>query len=221
MLEATLGANAVWPSDKDLRRRFDGLYPSEAEILDAFPSIRPYFCLTGHFVAAFVDRLPVRHRTAVFLRDPVQRTLSALAHFHRTTGIPPHRLLDDADFVAVRVRNRQTRILGQNCDGLPPAGDTRILDRALEVVDAFDFVGITERFHESCMLFDAAFGTCIVKAMRNENVMRPNGTEFGELIPRILPLVESDRVLYARAMARFQSDHRRTGTFAGSVRRAA
>ena len=209
MLENTLGLNAVWPSDDDLRRRPNGFYPSEAEILADWPSIRPYFCLTGHFFASFADRLPVHHRTAVFLRDPIQRTLSTLAHHHRTTGIPPHQLLDDAEFVAERVRNRQTMILGKTNESLTRAGYARIFDRALEVVDAFDFVGITERFRDSCIIFDATFGTGIEKAIRKENVMRPNGTEFGELLPRILPLVDLDRELYAHAVARFERDHRR------------
>lgn len=219
-LEAALGTNAVWPADEDLRRRPDGVYPSEAEILGSWSSMRPYFCLTGHFFASFVDRLPVRHRTAVFLRDPVERSLSTLAHFRHTTGIPPHRLLDDAEFVSRHVRNHQTIILGHDGDSLPPDCDARIFEKALGVIDTFDFVGITERFRESCLLFDSVFATGIEKACRRENVMRPNGTEFSELIPRILPLVEVDRELYAHAMARFQSDHRRIRTFATPLRRA-
>jgi hypothetical protein len=221
MLQASLGMNAVYPSDDELSIRPNGWYPSEAEILETFPSLRPYFCITGHFSAAIADRLPRRHRTAVFLRDPSQRSLSTLAHFYHTTGTPPDRLLDDEKFVAGYIRNHQTILLGNEGFHMPPAGDTRILNRALDVVDAFDFVGLTERFRESCMLFDSTFGTMIGGAMRKENVLRPNGTEFIELLPRILPLIDLDRVLYERARARFTIDTQRSQTATPLVHRVA
>ena len=212
MLQASLGMNAVYPSDEELSIRPNGWYPSEAEILETFPSLRPYFCITGHFSAAIAERLPRHHRTAVFLRDPSQRSLSTLAHFYHTTGTPPDRLLDDETFVTRCIRNRQTILLGSDGFHTPPAGDTRILDRALDVVDAFDFVGLTERFRESCMLFDSTFGTMIGAAVKKENVLRPNGTEFSGLLPRILPLIDLDRVLYERARERFKIDIQRLQT---------
>ena len=221
MLQASLGMNAVYPSDEELSIRPNGWYPSEAEILETFPSLRPYFCITGHFSAAIVDRLPRPHRTAVFLRDPIQRSLSALAHFHHTTGTPPDRLLDDEEFVTRSIRDHQTIRLGNKEPRMPPAGDTRILERALDVIDAFGFVGLTERFRESCMLFDSTFGTMIGAAVRKENVLRPNGTEFSELLPRILPLVNLDRVLYERAVARFTIDTQRIQTATPLVHRVA
>lgn len=214
MLRASLGMNAVYPSDEELSIRPNGWYPSEAEILETFSSLRPYFCITGHFSAAIADRLPSRHRTAVFLRDPCQRSLSTLAHFYHTTGTPPDRLLDDETFVTRCIHNRQTILLGSEGSHMPSASDTRILARALDVVDAFDFVGLTERFRESCMLFDCTFGTMIGAAVQKENVLRPNGTEFSGLLPRVLPLVNLDRVLYERTQERFKVDIQRlqTGT---------
>jgi hypothetical protein len=221
MLQASLGMNAVYPSDEELSIRPNGWYPSEAEILETLPSVRRYFCITGHFSAAIADRLPKRHRTAVFLRDPIERSLSTLAHFYHTTGTPPARLLDDEAFVTRCIHNRQTILLGSEGFHTPPAGDTRILDRALNVVDAFDFVGLTERFRESCMLFDSTFGTIIGAAVQKENVLRPNGTEFSELLPRILPLIDLDRVLYDRARERFKIDIQRLQTATTLMHRAA
>lgn len=80
----------------------------------------------------------------------------------------------------------------------------------MKVVDTFDFVGITKRFRESCLLFDSAFGTMLGAAVRRENVMRPNGMEWHELLPRIHPLVDLDRVLYVHATQRFEVDIRRS-----------
>lgn len=47
-----------------------------------------------------------------------------------------------------------------------------------------------------------------------ENVSRPNETEFEELVPRILLLVDLDRELYSHAIARFRSDAHRAGAIA-------
>jgi hypothetical protein len=208
MLQASLGMNAVYPSDEDLRRRPNGHYPSEAELLDPRGRLPRYRVLTGHFSASFAEHLSAPHRRAVVLRDPVQRSLSALAHFHRTRGLPPHQLLDDAVFVENHIRNRQTAILGKEYGEQKAGCSSRHLTKALTNIDAFDFVGLTEHFAESCELFDAVFGTKIRSVILKENVLRPQGTEFNELVPRILPLVQLDRRLYEHATARFRLQSR-------------
>lgn len=220
MLQASLGMDAVYPSDQDLARRSDGNYPTEAEVIETFDSLRPYFILTGHFSASLREQLPIHHRTAVFLRDPLQRSLSALAHFEKTTGIPPDRLLDDREFVDGRIRNRQTILLGGAGHVATTPDSTHVLEQALEHVDAFDFVGLTERFRDSCEVFDAVFGTTIHPTSLKENVSRPAGTEYDELIPRILPLVELDRMLYEHATSRFTRDTGRVHANASRVPRA-
>jgi hypothetical protein len=209
MLQSSLGMHAVYPSDKDLARRVDRQYPWQAEILENYSSLRRYFVLAGHFLAAFADQLPVRHRTAVFLRCPVQRSLSLLAHFSKTTGRPPHQLIDDQEIVERHIRNFQTRILGSTDDTPTAECAGRVLDHALAKINEFTFVGLTERFQDSCAVFDATFGTTVCQGIRKENVLRPTGLEYEDLIPRILPLVDMDQVLYARASARFHADNSR------------
>jgi hypothetical protein len=39
--------------------------------------------------------------------------------------------------------------------------------------------------------------------MRHDQVLRPDGDELAEFIPRIAPCLEHDRVLYERALAAF------------------
>jgi hypothetical protein len=60
-------------------------------------------------------------------------------------------------------------------------------------------VGITERFAESCRVFDAHFGTTIARNYKRENVRRPDGREHDELISLVRPFVRRDFVLYERA----------------------
>lgn len=221
MLQTVLGMDAVYPSDNDLRRRPNGLYPSEADILADYPSLRRYFVLAGHFLASFADHLPPPHRTAVFLRDPVLRSLSTLAHFHRTMKVEPHKLLDDPVFVEHQIRDFQTAVLGKRYNATSSQPWSRILDTALMTLEALDFVGITEHFPMSCRLFDTTFGTHVSSVILKENVLRPQGTELDDLIPRILPLVEADQVLYEYANARFVTQVGTVQQSVAQLRRAA
>jgi hypothetical protein len=84
--------------------------------------------------------------------------------------------------------------------------DDATLDRALRRVDELAFVGITERFRDSCRLFDHVFGTTTQRFDRQENVLRSRGTEHAELVPLILPHIRRDMVLYEHATRRFADD---------------
>jgi hypothetical protein len=78
-----------------------------------------------------------------------------------------------------------------------------ILNRAITRLEMLDFVGLTERFDESCQIFDQRFRTRISRFVRRENVRRPNGNEIAEHIPCIKQFIERDRILYDAAVARF------------------
>lgn len=214
ILEDDLGTAAVYPNSRDLSRREHGWYPSAEEVLAGLPTTRPHDILIGHFPAAILDRLPHGYRGAVVLRDPVQRSLSALAHMARVRGSTPARLVEDEQVVGRLVRDYQTKILG--CGGIDQPNlhdrvDDATLDRALRRVDELAFVGITERFPDSCRLFDDLFGTHTSRFDRQENVLRARGTEHAELIPRVLPLIRRDLVLYEHAARRFAEDLARLG----------
>lgn len=203
MFQASLGRRAVYPSDADLRRRPRRDYPSTAEILLGLPRARPYRVLIGHFVGGIVRGLPVPHRVATMLRDPVQRSLSMLAHLHRQQGLAPETVMGSEQLRTAHIADYQTRMLGADSD--PDFNDVSdaCLERALRNLDAFEFVGITERFTESCRLFDARFGTALSSRVQTSNVLRPEGRGYEEFISQIEPLVARDRVLYERACARF------------------
>ena len=83
-----------------------------------------------------------------------------------------------------------------------PVDDT-VLTRALARLETLDFVGLTERFEESCAVFDARFRTGISQRIRREVVQRPEGAELSEYTSRVQPFLERDRVLYEKALERF------------------
>lgn len=223
MLQISLGERAVYPSDRDIARRGSGGYPSRAELLRTLPSVRPYRVLIGHFVAGFAHDLPVRHRTATMLRDPVQRSLSMLAHVSRHRGLAPEAVLDSEALRDELITDHQTRLLGSRAPGEFANLTDATLERALRTLADLDYVGITEQFAASCRLFDAVFGTGVSHCRLQSNVLRPGGRGLEEFIPRIEPLVTRDRVLYEQACARFERDLAAITTLPGSggLRRAA
>lgn len=202
MMQEEFGSCLVYPGDVYLRQLPNGWYPLGSEMLRDHAKIPPHNVLVGHFTAAMADMLPCHYHVATFLREPVQRSLSVLGHFSRALGIPVSGLLNDPEFVSQNVTDFQTRVLGADavCD---PHGvqavDDAVLARALERIDTLDFVGLTERFHESCMLFDQRFRTGMSRLIRRDAVNRPEGSELSEYIPQLIPLLERDRLLYARA----------------------
>lgn len=204
MLQDALGMDAVYPSDRDLAGLPNGWYRQASDILATSEQLPTHRVLVGHFPAVLADRLPRRYRVVTFLRDPVQRSLSMLRHVGRMGGMTPAELIDTPLFAGRAIRDYQTRRLGTPEIDTSPQGppvDDAMLDRALARLETLDFVGITERFAESCVEFDRRFGTDVAVRARQENVGRESPDELSELIPRIEPLVRRDQVLYERAVS--------------------
>ena len=208
MLEDEFGPRLVYPGTHYLRQLPVWNYPLGSDMLRNFGNLPPHAVLTGHFTAAMADLLPRPYATATFVREPGQRSLSMLGHLSRRRNVEVHALLDDPLFVARNIADFQTRLLGADgvCDpDEVGAADGAMLDRALKRLEVLDFVGLTERFAESCTVFDARFGTGVSRSIRRENVQRPDGHELAEYVPRILPFIERDRMLYEHAVARFDA----------------
>ena len=208
MLQDEYGPLLVYPGDWYLQQLPDGWYPLGSEMLRDYAKLPPHNVLIGHFTAAMADMLPRRYRTAVFLREPIQRSLSMLGHFSRTMTVPVPTLVEDAGFMAAHIADYQTRILGAEgvCDPHQVETiDDAVLTRAVARLETIDFVGLTERFPESCVVFDELFRTGVSKHIRREGMHRPEGNELAEYVPQIEPIVRRDRVLYETALARFNA----------------
>jgi hypothetical protein len=208
MLQDEYGPRLVYPGDFYLRHLPNGWYPLGSEVLRDYAKIPPHNVLVGHFTAAMADMLPRRYQTTTFLREPIQRSLSVLGQFSRMLKVPVPALLEDVQFMNSYIANFQTRILGADgvCDPHQvETVDDAVLARAVARLQTLDFVGLTERFPESCAAFDARFRTGISQLIRRENVHRPEGRELSEFISQIEPLIERDQVLYEKAVAHFDA----------------
>jgi hypothetical protein len=216
MLDEELGPGGVYPNDADLDRRRKRWYPKVREIIDGFDDLPPHRVLIGHFPASIRDALPVAYQTATFLRDPIQRTASMLTHRRRMSGLGPvpfEQLLDDRRLVEDQVADYQTKVLGMGLRHVnrPWPTDDETLNTALDRLAEMEFVGLTERFAESCEIFDRRFATRISSRMRRDNAYRSTSDLPDHLVQRITPLVERDLELHRIALDRFERSlrHRR------------
>jgi len=204
MLQRYYGIKSIFPNDDVLINQFAQEYPDEKWLLDNKNKLPRYKALFLHWPVYFKNELPQKHRTAVFVRDPLQRTLSVLAdgafRFKRTID----DLLNDQKYVNDYIKDIQTRFLGaKNEKEFMGSDGIDLLAPALSQLDDLDFIGITDSFHESCILFDKTFGTKISMLQMKENVLRSNLTDLMEYAEHVQPLIERDNLLYEKIKCHF------------------
>jgi hypothetical protein len=164
--------------------------------------------LIGHYPASLPERLPGVWRSATFLRDPVRRTLSMIAHHHFSQGrlrrlLKPNvaRYLADEAFVASQIRDYQTKVFA-----LPPTGnvngpgaiDDAAFKRARARLLAMDVVGITEQFGPSIALFQAVSGRrfappVFINRSRGYSATAAECAHIRSLVPHDIELYELAR----------------------------
>ncbi len=210
MLEATLEAE-IYPTRAELAPNPNRWYLSAPVLLERIASgeidltNRRFLC--GHYAADLAALLPGDWRMVSFLRDPVRRTLSMIAHRHakasrlnRFRQPNVSRWLDDEGFVARQVRDYQTKVFA--IGGLQDVNEPHVVDdaafaRAKERLLAADFVGLTEQYAESMRLFEALSG---IRFAPLPHANRSRGYAASEAeIARIRALVPYDIELYALA----------------------
>jgi hypothetical protein len=123
--------------------------------------------VTGHFPLCTIELLGSTFTTITLLRDPVERTLSALRDLHQRSpellGVPLERIYADP-LRAPLLRNHMVRMLGMSTaemtnGALSPFDVTPAhLERAQERLAGVDVVGVQERFDEFCATLTRRYG---------------------------------------------------------------
>jgi hypothetical protein len=94
MLEDEFGSRQVYPGEYYLKSLSNGWYLTGSAILSEYSHLPFHRVLVGHFTAAMADMVPEQYRTATILREPIQRSLSVLAHFGSVLNIATSTLLE-------------------------------------------------------------------------------------------------------------------------------
>jgi hypothetical protein len=149
------------------------------------PALAGFRLFYGHLSANLKDYLPAGVRTATFLRSPVGRTISTIRHLMRDPSFHPMherfkgRTLREAiydDELMLGLQNAQTTLL--SCDvpieemlaqarrqiaenRFVEMGSLRwpsSLQKALQTLEGYDFVGLMDHFKDSLWAMCAQFG---------------------------------------------------------------
>lgn len=162
-----------------------------------------YKFIRGHFPYPLISHLR-KPRTITFLRDPIKRTLSAIHHHKRLekqgksyfpdihlASLTVQQFLDHPLLGSVVCNDGVKYLLGKR-QFLTLSPATR-LSLAKEHLDAFDFIGITECFHDSLELLAYTFG---LFPIQDYPVLQaaPREEKSEEVLPQVLErLAEANR----------------------------
>jgi hypothetical protein len=177
-----------------------------------------YSLVYGHFSANLRELLPFGVKTFTFLRDPIERTISAIRHMLRDPLFHPmHEIVRGAtlrqliynDAFMETLRNAQTTLLSfdipmdevfalvrrKEAQGLPfELGDmewTSSLAKAQATLDTYAYVGLMERFDESLRGICQAFNFMPPEAMPELNRAVDSGDPGYNLDAKDIDHVES------------------------------
>lgn len=217
MLEETFDAE-IYPTKQELELRPRGWYYPASELLEQVElgnidlGSRRFLC--GHYSANLQTLLPGPWRTVTFLRDPVRRSLSMIAHRHDKVSrlnrfFRPNisKYLDDEDFVERQIHNYQTKIFA--LDGTARVNQAHPIDevafqRAKIRLENIDFVGLTEQYAQSIRLFEMKAGLKFAPLMHanKSSGYAPSEAELA----RIRALVPYDVELYELAKEKLRAE---------------
>lgn len=167
--------------------------------------------LTGHYPFAAGELLSGRCQYFVFLRDPIDRTISNLLHFQRNQpDCQGLGLLEIFEKHRWHLQNLQTRFLGlSTMDELSSfyrreLNSEKMLDQALTNLEKCTFVGITEDFTNSVKIAEQLLGTQLGHELkRNVSPARSSNSEES-LIAHLRAYLEQDILLYQHALDIFE-----------------
>jgi Sulfotransferase family len=122
--------------------------------------------VTGHFPLCTTELLDADFATLTLLRDPVERTLSALRHHREKTAadreLPLEQIYDDPLRFEL-VHNHMVKMFALTVDEMTDGALTHVdftsehLRRAKERLATIDVVGLQSRFEEFCAALTSRF----------------------------------------------------------------
>jgi hypothetical protein len=216
MLEAKLGAG-IYPTQKEIEAIPYGWYEAAPNLLNQIEDGRldlgPRRVVCGNYTIRFPDYLPGSWQTAIFLRDPVDRTIELLAKMARREKRAKNLWrvkhdLTNEEFVETQIRNYQAKIFCMHGTSDPNTAyrvGPDAFERAKAALEATPVVGITEEFARSVSLFERQSGITLGQPPA-QPVLKADRSGVSEKdLATIRELVAYDIELYALARAKMQA----------------
>ena len=219
-LRALRNRDDLYPNDRDLRLLPNGWYPPAVRLIDDMKNgrLRDFQILCGHYPSILGGQIfPEAHHTLTMLREPIERSLSMLAHWKR--HVPGYRdssfeeLIEKRSFVRSHIANYQTKVFAFSAIEQCPDSVNAPLDigpaefaGAVEQVRSLSFVGLTERFDHSSLWIQKLTGLKFRRTL-HRNGRRKGGQRLrarGTLEQRLIDLNEFDLKLYEVAREMFE-----------------
>jgi hypothetical protein len=171
-LRKHFGRDAVYPADGDERATPDG-HQQNANLEVLARRLRErgnqLKVVTGHYPLCVSDMLGVPFTTITVLRDPVERTLSALREFHtkdpKFRGLPLEEIYDHPIRFVIAIHNHMVKMLAMRPEEMtdgpltPLAFEDRHLELACKALDErIDAWGLQEDFESFCGELSRRYG---------------------------------------------------------------
>lgn len=180
--------------------------------------------LYGHMSYGLHEHLPRPARYFTILRDPVERVISRYFHIRRDVHSQLHEEIASGEMdlgqfarhmaESGEMDNLQTRMIAGNWNerGYGPC-DEAMLAQAKQNLQKFVVVGLTERFDETCLLIQRAFGwPDMYYTSRNVTKRRPPKEQFSaDVLKVVAGYNRYDMALYDYAVELFEEQVRQQG----------
>jgi hypothetical protein len=204
MLNTAFSQKEILPNRREMKK-YNG-YPSIDKLLAVDKNILEHKRLArGHYPFVVANTLMPESRKIVFLRSPVERTVSFLHHMQRRS--PEQSIESILESKIRKVANRQVQFFADNelgCQVFKSGVVTEDhLQMALCNLEKCWFVGISERFDESMNLCQNMLGINFDNTVTRNQGNYQKTQLSDELMERIKQLNQFDLIFYNTALSRF------------------
>ena len=212
MLEAAYDKSGVFPS-RDYLRRVGGGYVRPAQLAEVLQGVGENTSLIlGHYRYNLLRKILPQSSIFTMVRSPESQIVSLLKHKRAQTGASYESLaLEPSGVVSPTFRNIQAKFFLSDNELKRISKDTAKLnspddmepleDLVTQRLGEIAFIGVSEKFQESCMKLEGILGRSLGDSQRDNTTRLPDEKVSADLIDRLLEENHIDQLIYDLAAA--------------------